>query len=92
MNFKEAVEYAKTNEITSESESCLLGVAHLPNDSDGEFHVVGISLNDEEDEGVWVDVIVEGGNVGSSSGIEGFYGRAFKILCQGNLLNIQYAI
>lgn len=73
MNFKEAIETAVSNKITTGKEPCLLGVAYIPNSSDGEFQVVDISLNDDEKE-QWIDVIIEGGDIGSICGTEGTYG------------------
>ncbi|GIC77121.1 hypothetical protein [Moritella sp. F3] len=76
MKFREAIEFVKTNKIMSSSVPSLIGVSYLPNDTDGEFQIVTISLNEDdyEDGEIWVDVSIEGGSIRSSCGTEGAYG------------------
>lgn len=41
MNFKEALEYAKAHHQDNEdTETAILGIAYLPNDTDAEFYIV----------------------------------------------------
>lgn len=60
MKLREAITYAKENHVTLlENNSKLVGVAHTPNDGDGEVHIVQVAMNEEDPD--WYDIFIEGG-------------------------------
>lgn len=76
MNLQEAITYAREHdEALKESGTLIVGVTYSPNDSDGEFQIIQVTLNDEEDEPEYFDLIFSGGNVPDSGhGVEGYFG------------------
>lgn len=78
MNITEALNYAKENhQSLLDSDSKIIGVAHTP-DEEAEFYFIEISLNEEDKEEQQLDflqVIIEGGDYNSSSGVEDYMGN-----------------
>lgn len=75
MNLQEAIICAKEHDKTlKELNTLIVGIKYIPNDSDGEFQIINVSLNDE-DEPEYFDLIFYGGNIPDSGhGIEGYFG------------------
>lgn len=74
MDLKEAFTYLSEHyQLLINTNATVLGVAYMPDDSDAEFYIIELSLDQEakEEEGIdYYNVHLEGGNLLSSEGVE----------------------
>ncbi|MCK4087738.1 hypothetical protein HCY58_11840 [Acinetobacter radioresistens] len=79
MDLKEAFTYLSENyQALIKTNATVLGVAYTPDDSDAEFYIIELSLDQEakEEEGIdYYIVHLEGGNLLSSEGVEDHFGN-----------------